>query len=194
MSRPAALARCLPTALVENVQHDPASSTDRSQWPTFHSHAPVDIPNLREHRAALALNCATAQIAERPRIDSSSLRPSTISSGTMTAVEEDELRPEDDAHRTWKRAAAPMYDWLTNHHLVWPSLACRCVAQPEIIAASKAGLLNRPCKHRACHADSDLEKRPTATPASTSRQSSTQRQVRGQLPAYMRLQLLRTQL
>eukprot|EP00892_Ulva_mutabilis_P005727 jgi/Ulvmu1/3526/UM163_0008.1 len=32
---------------------------------------------------------------------------------------------DQDAHRKWKHLAAPMYDWMTNHHLVWPGLACR---------------------------------------------------------------------
>lgn len=50
----------------------------------------------------------------------------SVVAAIMTAP--DELRPEEDAHRKWKQSAAPMYDWLTNHHLVWPSLACRCVA------------------------------------------------------------------
>lgn len=34
--------------------------------------------------------------------------------------------PEFDAHRRWKKLSAPMYDWMTNHHMVWPGLACRC--------------------------------------------------------------------
>jgi histone-binding protein RBBP4 len=42
----------------------------------------------------------------------------------MTTSEEN-MRPEDDAHRKWKQCATPMYDFMTNHHLIWPALACR---------------------------------------------------------------------
>jgi hypothetical protein len=41
--------------------------------------------------------------------------------------------PEFDAHRKWKKLSAPMYDWMTNHHMTWPGLACRyvwCCPQP----------------------------------------------------------------
>lgn len=34
--------------------------------------------------------------------------------------------PDFDAHRKWKKLSAPMYDWMTNHHMTWPGLACRC--------------------------------------------------------------------
>ena len=66
----------------------------------------------------------------------------------MTAAMEDELRPEDDAHRRWKQNAAPMYDWMTNHHLVWPALACRCALPAHLLCTREQAQTQSQCSRR----------------------------------------------
>lgn len=31
----------------------------------------------------------------------------------------------EDRYAQWKSLVPALYDWLTNHHLMWPSLSCR---------------------------------------------------------------------
>lgn len=54
---------------------------------------------------------------------------------------------DHDAHRKWKHLAAPMYDWMTNHHLVWPGLACRYYQSRCLIADGGAVEM----LHMACY-------------------------------------------
>ena len=41
-------------------------------------------------------------------------------------IEEDDMRKvREDRYAQWKSLVPALYDWLTNHHLMWPSLSCR---------------------------------------------------------------------
>jgi hypothetical protein len=43
-------------------------------------------------------------------------------------IEEDDMRKvREDRYAQWKSLVPALYDWLTNHHLMWPSLSCRYV-------------------------------------------------------------------
>eukprot|EP00898_Chlorokybus_atmophyticus_P005036 jgi/Chlat1/5533/Chrsp369S05397 len=39
--------------------------------------------------------------------------------------DEQQEEEEDEGYRRWRAVIPLLYDWLSNHHLVWPSLSCR---------------------------------------------------------------------
>ncbi|KAG0566457.1 hypothetical protein M758_7G060800 [Ceratodon purpureus] len=40
-------------------------------------------------------------------------------------------KAQEDRYSQWKSLVPALYDWLTNHHLMWPSLSCRWGPQIE---------------------------------------------------------------
>jgi hypothetical protein len=45
---------------------------------------------------------------------------------SLRTTEEDAMkRASEERYTQWKSLVPALYDWLTNHNLIWPSLSCR---------------------------------------------------------------------
>jgi hypothetical protein len=52
---------------------------------------------------------------------------------SVAVAEDDSMKKaQEDRYAQWKALVPALYDWLTNHHLMWPSLSCRYLLLSEI--------------------------------------------------------------
>ena len=45
--------------------------------------------------------------------------------GMRERAKSGQQQPVDNSYSRWKNVVSVIYNWLTNHNLVWPSLSCR---------------------------------------------------------------------